>query len=75
MHNAFTIRYSDILTNVNTIQNNLKTGKIDHQQIATFWFFDAIYVKDVNGNSFVTHLSNIFVIERRKNNIDFSSLS
>uniref|UniRef100_A0A8C0JYZ8 Ribosomal protein S4 X-linked n=1 Tax=Canis lupus dingo TaxID=286419 RepID=A0A8C0JYZ8_CANLU len=57
-HDARTVRYPDPLVKVNdTIQIDLETGKI-----TDFIKFDTVHVKDANGNSFATQLSNIFVI-------------
>ncbi|CAD7689930.1 unnamed protein product [Nyctereutes procyonoides] len=66
-HDARTIRYPDPLIKVNdTIQIDLETGKItDFIKFDTERHpgsSDVVHVKDANGNSFATQLSNIFVI-------------
>uniref|UniRef100_A0A8C2QLY3 Small ribosomal subunit protein eS4 n=1 Tax=Cricetulus griseus TaxID=10029 RepID=A0A8C2QLY3_CRIGR len=76
-HDARTIQYPDPLIKVNdTIQIDLETGKIidfikfDAANLIGVitnrerhpGSFDVVHVKDANGNSFATRLSNIFVI-------------
>ncbi|XP_012861903.1 40S ribosomal protein S4, X isoform-like [Echinops telfairi] len=69
-HDARTISYPDPLIKVNdTVQIDLETGKITGvitNREKHPGSFDVVHVKDANGNSFATWLSNIFVIGKGK---------
>ncbi|KAK2117368.1 40S ribosomal protein S4, X isoform, partial [Saguinus oedipus] len=62
-HDARTIRYPDSLIKVNdTIQIDLETGRSLISSSLTLreapGSFDVVHMKDANGNSFATRLSN-----------------